>query len=133
MERGLSLSELNKRSARYGSWLLKVAKVDIIEYTYTWQGKEVPVAKLRVIFASRDEGELVSLGEVTGEVTWGEVGPPRGEAGPRFLFWRASTSAIEVPREDWRRCAEPLAGVSAEDDEPAGEGSPSWSLLGSAP
>jgi len=83
--------------------------------------------------ASRDEGELVSLGEVTGEVTWGEVGPPRGEAGPRFLFWRASTSAIEVPREDWRRCAEPLAGVSAEDDEPAGEGSPSWSLLGSAP
>ena len=56
MECGLSLQELDKRSARYGSWLLKVAKGDIIEYTYTWQGKEVPVSKLRVVFTAREEG-----------------------------------------------------------------------------
>ena len=33
-----------------------MAKADIIDYTKTWQNKEVPVSKLRVIFTALEEG-----------------------------------------------------------------------------
>ena len=42
----LTLDAGNKRSARYGSWLPKVAEADPIEYTYGWKGKDVPPPKI---------------------------------------------------------------------------------------
>ena len=56
MAQGLSLREMNKKTARLGNWILKVSKTDIIEYTYTVGNKQVVGSKLRVIFTTREEG-----------------------------------------------------------------------------
>ena len=55
-DRGQPLQQLNKRTARCGSWILKVSKTDMVQYNYTWRGNEVPVSKLRVIFTTIEEG-----------------------------------------------------------------------------
>ena len=56
---GNPLSELNKQMATLGSWVLKVAKADVVEFEFPWQGKVVKKTKLRVVFVTMDEGEYI--------------------------------------------------------------------------
>jgi hypothetical protein len=58
-DHGNPLSELNKKNATLGSWLFKVARSDVVEYEFPWQGKQVKKSKLRVVFVTMDEGEYV--------------------------------------------------------------------------
>ena len=55
-DRGQPLQQLNKRTGKCGSWILKVSKADLVQYNYPWGGKEIPVSKLRVIFTTIEEG-----------------------------------------------------------------------------
>ena len=54
---GMPLLELNRKSAKIGNWVLKVAKARILEYGGTFQGKPQTNHKLLVIFTTKEEGQ----------------------------------------------------------------------------
>ena len=53
----MSLSELNRTTAKSGKWYLKVVHSGLEEYSYSWQGKQLWITKLRVCFVSMNEKE----------------------------------------------------------------------------
>ena len=52
------LSELlNQESGQTGEYELKVIRVEIIDYTYAWQGKKIPTQKLQALLQSHKPEE----------------------------------------------------------------------------
>ena len=37
-DRGQPLKQLNKRTGKCGSWILKVSKAELVQYNYPWGG-----------------------------------------------------------------------------------------------
>ena len=48
---------LNQEAGQTGAYELKVTRAEIVEYTYPWQGKQVPTEKLQVLLQSRRQEE----------------------------------------------------------------------------
>ena len=44
---------LNQEAGQTGVYELKVTRAEIVEYTYPWQGKQIPTQKLQVLLQSR--------------------------------------------------------------------------------
>ena len=57
----MALSQLNKSTCNFGSWVVKCAHAQICEYSYKWGGKDVTNKKLAVTLVSPDPGRY-SLG-----------------------------------------------------------------------
>ena len=57
----MALSQLNKSTCNFGSWVVKCAHAQICEYSYKWGGKDVTNKKLAVTLVSPDP-DRYSLG-----------------------------------------------------------------------
>ena len=56
-EFGMKMFELNKLTAKSGRWYFRVVHSMVEDYTYPWQGKQIPATKLRVCFVSMNAKE----------------------------------------------------------------------------
>jgi hypothetical protein len=54
---GMDLLELNKQTGKFGQWIFKVVRTQIISYSYKWMAKDVNTKKLQVVLLSADENK----------------------------------------------------------------------------
>ena len=48
---------LNQEAGQTGAYELKVQRAEIVDYTYLWQGKQIPTQKLQVLLQSHKPEE----------------------------------------------------------------------------
>ena len=48
---------LNQESGQTGEYALKVIRVEILDYPYTWQGKKIPTQKVQALLQSHKPEE----------------------------------------------------------------------------